>query len=148
MPAHYNGAFDPRRQTPMSLPHFVLCFWILQPSPTRLQLLPRRLNTRRMKSKARIETLPRMVIRASYMHCAYSSFAHSNVLITGMMFMKLFTPSCLWPDLPRRNQHHPWIRSRQPNHHLVFLLALSVPKGNSSKTKELGLARSIREERS
>ena len=149
MPAHYNGGLDPHRQTPMSLPHFILRFWLLtlRPSFTRLQLLPRRLNTARMKSKARIETLPRVVIRASYMHCAYSFFAHSNVFITGMAFMKFFTPFCPWPDLPRRNQHHPWISSRQPSHHPVCLLALSGPKGNSSKTKELGLARSIRQER-
>ena len=149
MAAHHNGAFDAHPQAPMSLPHFVPHFWllILHPSSTRLQHLPRRLNTARMKSKERIKTPPRMVIRTSYVHCAYSSFAHSNVVITGMTLMKSFTPSCLWPDLPRRNQHHPWIRSRQPNHHPVFLLALSVPKGNSSKTEELGLARSIRQER-
>ena len=143
MPVHHNRALDPHRQTPMSLPHYVLRFWllILKSPATRLQHLPRRLNT------ARIETLRRTVIRASYVHCAYPSFAQSSVAITGMTFMKLFTPSCLWLDLPRRNQHRPRIPSTAPSHHPKFLLVSSGPRGNSSKTEELGPARSIRQER-
>jgi hypothetical protein len=149
MPAHHNGALDPHQQTPTSLPHFLLRTWLLiiQPYSTRIQLLPRRLNTTRMKSKAKFETLRRLVICASYMHRAYFPFAHLNAVITGMMFMKLAPPQ-LWFDLPLWNPLHPWIPSQQPSYHPLSLLVLSVPKGNSSTTKVPGLARSIRRERS
>ena len=52
----------------------------------------------------------------------------------------------LLPDLAPR-QHHPSFPPRQASHHLLFRLVLSVPNGNLSTTKDLGIIRSIRRER-
>ena len=83
MPVRHNGALDPHQQTPTPVPHFLLPPWLLiqRPSSTHPLLLPRRLNTTRMKSETRIDIVPRMVIRASHKHRTYYSFAHLNAVI-------------------------------------------------------------------
>jgi hypothetical protein len=80
---HRNGALDPHQQTSMSVSRFLLhlCMLVLQPSETQLQLPHRRLNGTKVKVKTRIDTVRRMVIRASYKHCKYSPFAHLNFAI-------------------------------------------------------------------
>jgi hypothetical protein len=150
MPAHLNVARHrhPRTPTLFSLILSALLLSILPRSSTQLPLPPRRLNTTKMRSKTRnIKTLPRMGFRTLHMHWVYLPFSHLNAAIAGRVYTRYLAPPWASLNSPSRDCDNPRVPSRQPNHHLPFLLVLSVLKGNSSTTKALIVTQSIPRER-
>jgi hypothetical protein len=150
MPVHLNVARHRHPRTPTLFSPFlsVLLLLILPRSITQLPLPPRRLNTMKMKSKTRnIKTLPRMGFRTLHMHWVYLPFAHLNAAIAGRVYTRYLAPPWASLNPPSRNCNNPRVPSRQPNHHLLFLLVLSVLKGNSSTTKALIVTQSTPRER-